>query len=127
MKKLFLVLALALSLNFAVVPITASAATFKSDACKGLSQLGDNPCANDGGAAKNSLESTISKIVNILSYVVGVVAVIMIIIAGFKYMSAGGDSSAISSAKTTLVYALIGLAVAALAQFLVHFVLASVD
>jgi hypothetical protein len=47
----------------------------------------------------------------------------MIMVAGFKYITAGGDAGSIGSAKNTLVYAIVGLLIAALAQALVHFVL----
>ncbi len=47
----------------------------------------------------------------------------MIIIGGFKYVTSTGDSASISSAKNTILYALVGLAVVSLAQVLVHFVL----
>ena len=49
----------------------------------------------------------------------------MVIVSGLKYITASGDSSSISSAKNTLIYALVGLAIAALAQIMVHFVLTS--
>ncbi len=55
--------------------------------------------------------------------VIGIVAVVMIMVGGFKYVTAGGDSSNITSAKHTIIYALIGLVIVAMAQFLVQFVL----
>ena len=67
--------------------------------------------------------TAISAAVTILSIVIGAAAVIMILASGFKYITAGGDSAKVSSAKTTLIYALVGVAIAALAQALVHFVL----
>jgi hypothetical protein len=51
------------------------------------------------------------------------VAVIMIIVGGLKYITSGGDSNNVSSAKSTIIYAIIGLVVVALAQFIVQFVL----
>jgi hypothetical protein len=47
----------------------------------------------------------------------------MILVSAFKYITSNGDATKIGSAKTTLIYALVGLAIAALAQALVHFVL----
>lgn len=82
--------------------------------------------ANDGGTTDcqgSGVTNIVQAVVTILSYIVGVISVIMIIIAGLRYMTAGGDSNRISSAKNTLMYALIGLAIAALAQFFVHAVL----
>ena len=48
---------------------------------------------------------------------------VMIIIAGFKYVTSGGDTNGVASAKNTIIYAIIGIVVAALGQILVHFVL----
>jgi hypothetical protein len=53
---------------------------------------------------------------------VGIIAVLMIIIGGFKYITSGGESSNISGAKNTIIYAIIGLVIVALAQIIVHFV-----
>jgi uncharacterized sodium:solute symporter family permease YidK len=88
-------------------------------ACEGLGAVGNNCSQADG---EGSVSSLIGSAVNILSFIVGVAAVIMIIIGGLKYVTSNGDSNAISSAKTTILYALIGLVVALLAQGLVRFV-----
>ena len=94
----------------------------KCDACKGLTQVdASQDCATNG----SGVSGIIKAIVSILSYIVGVAAVFMVILAGFKYVTSSGDSGRISSAKSTLVYALVGLAIAALAQVLVHFVLSN--
>ena len=47
----------------------------------------------------------------------------MIIYAGFKYVTSGGESNSVSSAKNTLIYAIIGIIVVVLAQLIVHYVL----
>ena len=47
----------------------------------------------------------------------------LIIYGGFKYISSGGDSGKVTEAKNTIIYAVIGLVVVALAQFIVQFVL----
>ena len=70
-----------------------------------------------------SLQNLITKVINIFSIIVGVIAVIMIIVGGLKYITSGGDSSNVSGAKNTIIYAIIGLIVVALAQFIVRFVL----
>ena len=80
----------------------------------------------DCGTSSNSntdVNSVIRTAINLFSGIVGVVAVIMIMTAGFKYITSGGDSAKITSAKNTIVYAIIGLIVVALAQFIVKFVL----
>jgi hypothetical protein len=50
----------------------------------------------------------------------------MIIFAGFKYVTSGGDSSKIGSAKNTLIYAVVGLVVAGLSQIIVRYVVTKV-
>ncbi len=74
-------------------------------------------------SANKPINNIIANIVNILSFVVAFVAVIMLIIAGFKYITSGGDSNSVTSAKNTLLYAIIGLIIVASSQLLVRFVL----
>jgi hypothetical protein len=82
-------------------------------------------CTIDGDAhpPRDCVNKTIAAIVNILSSIVAVVAVIMIIIAGFRYVSSGGDSNRTANAQKTIIYAVVGLVVAATAQLIVRFVL----
>ena len=56
-------------------------------------------------------------------YFAVVTAVMMIIVGGFRYITSGGASDSVSSAKNTIIYAIVGLVVVALAQFIVQFVL----
>jgi hypothetical protein len=69
----------------------------------------------------------VKEIINIFSAVIGIVAVIMIMVAGFRYVTSGGKDDAVKSAKNTILYAVIGLVVVALAQIIVHFVLSKVS
>ncbi len=87
----------------------------------------DNPasgCETDdsGSTAAQRVDQIVSQIINILSLAVGVVAVVMIIIGGFKYVTSGGDSGNVTGAKNTILYAVVGLVVVALAQVIVRFV-----
>lgn len=101
------------------VVVPAHAATAKEEACKAIND-GKN-C--DAEAAEDTLDTTLGRIVDIFSVVVGIVAVIMIIVGGFKYIVSNGDSSQITSAKNTIIYAIVGLVIVAIAQILVRFVL----
>ncbi len=110
------------------VPLAAPAAVFadnvdiQNNLCGGANlSLSTGDCA--GTDTTGQLNDLIHKIVNIFSLVVGVVAVIMIVIGGFRYITSNGDSNNISSAKNTIMYAIIGLVIVALAQFIVQFVL----
>jgi lysylphosphatidylglycerol synthetase-like protein (DUF2156 family) len=76
-----------------------------------------------GNTAANTANNLVSTIINIISVIVGIVAVIMIIYAGFRYVTSGGKDDSVKGAKNTILYAVIGLVVVALAQIIVHFVL----
>ena len=66
-----------------------------------------------------------SQISSVLLFIVGAVAVIMLIIGGLKYVVSGGDASKVQSAKNTILYALVGIIVAILAYAAVNFVIGS--
>lgn len=103
-----------------------AASDIQNSLCAGtnldLSGTKDN-CGTGSGATSN-LNKLLTDIVNIFSAIVGVIAVIMIIVGGLRYITSGGDSSKVGAAKNTLIYAIIGLIVVALAQIIVHFVFA---
>ncbi len=80
-------------------------------------------CDTTAGSADESINTLIATVINIFSLIVGVVAVIMIIIGGLKYITSGGDSGNVTGAKNTILYAVVGLVVVALAQIIVRFVL----
>lgn len=123
MKRLALVIAL-VSVLFAGLFAFAPTAVFADAAgeiCAGIGVASSGGCDSGG-----DLTNLVRRVINIFSIVVGILAVIMIIISGFKFITAGGDSGSITSAKHTLVYAIVGLVVAALAQFIVQFVIKSV-
>jgi hypothetical protein len=116
----------------ALIPVAVHAQVTNPSITGGL-QCGSNLELNTSGsqqcdvdsASGTSLTSLIRKIINIFSVIIGVIAVIMIIIGGLKYITSGGESSNVSGAKNTIIYAIVGLIVVALAQFIVHFVLAN--
>ncbi len=86
---------------------------------------GTSTCTQpDVTAAGGRVDQIIKLVINVFSLIVGVVSVIMIIIGGLKYITSGGDSGNITGAKNTILYAIIGLVVVALAQVVVKFVLA---
>jgi len=65
-------------------------------------------------------------IVTILDWIIGaagVVCVVMIIVGGYSYMTAGGDESKVKDASKTLTNAIIGLVICFIAVILVNFVL----
>ena len=64
----------------------------------------------------------LAKALNWFANIVLLVSAIMIVYAGFTYVTAGGKEDKIKLAMQVLIYALIGFAVALLAKFLVNVV-----
>ena len=97
--------------------------------CTGANlQFTDNPTNDCKGPndATAKVNKVIHSIINFLSIIVGVVAVIMIIIGGLRYITSGGSDTGVTSAKNTILYAIIGLIIVAFAQILTRFVLKEV-
>ena len=101
-------------------PVYASA---KSDVCNGVGLTSPDGTGCNVPAGSPTANSTVITVVNILSIVVGILAVIYIIIGGIKYITSSGDANNVTSAKNTILYAIVGLVIVALAQVIVRFVL----
>lgn len=113
---------------FAVPAVVGAQADIDNSLCQGAQlQIGSTCEDVDGTQSQEQLNDIIALVINIFSIIVGVAAVIMIIIGGLRYIISGGDSGNVTSAKNTILYAIIGLVVVALAQFIVRFVLGRVS
>lgn len=91
----------------------------KADVCAGIAATGGGSCTTTATPLNNALRFAIQT----LSAIAGIIGVVMIIVSGIKYMTSQGDGGQINSAKNSLVYAIVGLVVASLAQVLVRFIL----
>lgn len=78
-----------------------------------------------GGGGAVPLRDRLKDIVNVLLFILGAIAVIMIVVGGIRYTLSGGDSSQTKAAKDTVLYSVVGLIVAILAYAIVNFVLNS--
>lgn len=65
----------------------------------------------------------VSTIVNFLLFAVGALSVVMIMFGGLRYVLSGGNSSAVTAAKNTIMYAIIGLVVSFFAYAIVQFIM----
>lgn len=122
-------------LGLFVVPLAAGAfltvvpapTTYATDTCSDtdLSVSTGAKCAQGKNTKTNLVggpNSLIKTVSNVLLFVLGAIAVIMIIIGGIRYVISNGDSSQITSAKNTIMYSVIGLIVALLAYAIVNFI-----
>jgi len=101
----------------------AYATASKTDVCSGVGLTADGRGCKDVTSGGPTAHSVVKTIVNILSIIAGIIAVIFIIIGGIKYITSSGEANNIKAAKDTIMYAIVGLIVVALAQVIVRFVL----
>jgi ABC-type Fe3+ transport system permease subunit len=97
---------------------TCDSATFRAknpDVCQDVEKQ------NNSGS--NPFVRIIKAAIEVISFIIGVAAIIGIIVSGLRFILANGDSNAIASARSSLLYSLIGVAVAVLAGAIVAFVL----
>lgn len=128
-KRLMLITVASLSLltPAALVPVLngVASADIATNLCTGsqaASDSGSSTCTTTGDPSSGltSLAKTVTKW---FSIIVGAISIIMIIYGGFRYITSGGDSGRVGNAKNTLLYAIIGLIIVALAQLIVNFVI----
>ncbi len=104
------------------IPSMAYADADTTAVCDGVAQTGGT-CNGDA----NQFNKVIKLVINILSVIAGIAAVIMIVVGGLRYITSGGDSSKVASAKTSIIYSIVGLVIVALAQVIVRYVLGNVS
>lgn len=101
-------------------------AVTQSDCSSTLSIQSGVGCGASDSASRTSLfghTSLFTAISNTIIFLVGAVSVIMVIVGGLRYTLSGGDPKATADAKNTILYAIVGLVVAALAYAIVTFVI----
>lgn len=114
----------AIMIMFSLSPVLVMAADCANPAsAKEAIKCGSDSAAGKSNEDPKSLDVTVTRLLNVLSTVVGVVAVVMIIVSGLRYITSGGDAEKVKTAKKALLYAIIGLAIVALTQTIVHLVL----
>lgn len=113
------------TLIFVSAPIAALAATGSSDqACQAIQAINPSGACDTKQGSESTLFKVIRLALQLLSIVAGVIAVIMLVVAGFKYITSQGDANSAASARNTLLYAIVGIVIVAFAQIIVKFVLA---
>lgn len=110
------------------VPVVGgiASADIQTDLCSGAQSASSGNAGascNSNANATGGLQGIAKTITQWFSIIVGAISIIMIIYGGFRYITSGGDSGKVGSAKNTLIYAIVGLIIVALAQIIVNFVI----
>ena len=124
LSGMLIVPAIALSVSL-FMPVTASVS---AAVCSDGTTVADGvECAKPENVPEClfGVDCIFSKIVNVGLYVIGALSVLMLIYGGIRYTISGGDSKAVTDAKNTIMYAIIGVVIAMLAYAIINFVLES--
>ena len=107
--------------TFSIAPHYSVQASAVDDACN-VSGVDNSELCDD---MKNSsgLTNMVTNIINTALYIVGILAVAMIIFSGIRYVTSSGDKGRVAQAKQILIYSVTGLIVAICAYAIVNFVL----
>ena len=117
-------------LLLAVLPLVTSQPVF-ADCISDPTSAGC-PCALNSSSAAcqdlskpDGLSNILKNATNIVLFIAGALAVIMIIYGSIRFMTAHGNEKQVESARLIVTYSVIGLIIAILAYALVNFVLSN--
>lgn len=121
MKKILLFLA-ALIASFALIAVPAPTYAKK---CGGVEVRGECPgeIPADPTDGEQELKDTVKNVLSAIFGILGIIAAVVIIIAGVLYMISAGDPGKVATAKKAILYAVIGLIVALSAYAITNFIL----
>ncbi|HBW74257.1 MAG TPA: hypothetical protein DEF59_03270 [Candidatus Magasanikbacteria bacterium] len=125
-KKIISFLATASLVGTMVIPSLASAYTVNSiDATNGAKSLGADQIGTYTGLGQKDIRETVGNIINVALGLLGIVAVVIILIGGFEWMTAGGNEEKTGEAKKRIMAGVIGLAIILSAYAIAKFVIDS--
>jgi hypothetical protein len=117
---------LAVALSFApAAPVLAATNVFENT-CQASGSGQSTACQQSGADPLTGPNGLITNVTKIVSYLTGVAAIIMVLVAGFMFITSDGDSSKVASARQTAIYALVGVVITVGAQGIVVFVLTKI-
>jgi len=128
MKKIVLTTVATLMIGITFLPIPTFAAGY--DICSDPDIAKDHVACADTETGKDktqtNLANRVSTILNTVYLVVGILAVIFIVYAGIRYVTAVGQADKVKLAQKQLTYAIVGLIVALMAFAITRFVVARI-
>ncbi len=112
-----------------IIPVSVSAVNVfpgcgsnaaNTEVCKNIN---NQPPTTD---SSNPVLKILKTVINLLSYIIGIAAVIVILVAGLQMIISGDNPQTVETARNMILYALVGIVVAVLSQTIVVYVLKNV-
>lgn len=112
-----------------VVPVPGASAV-ESPLDKFCAEVGDTEVCDLNEEEKRETDSQllgsdgiVRRVINLISWLTGLLAALFLIIGGVKFATSGGDSDKVANAKRTVLYSLAGILVIAVSNVIISFVL----
>lgn len=130
MKITNIIMAMVLVLTVGLyAPTSAQAATVGG--LQELCEIDENKtsdiCKDYKNSSDNEVGTLIARVLKIMLFIIGALSVVMIVYAGFNFVTSAGDSGKVNKAKGIILYAVIGLVISLLAYAIVNFVTSTLD
>lgn len=126
MKRIFA----SLSLIAATIGLVGSLVVASPVGAIDITETGSNTEANKALTNEKNADDTvpvvIGRVISTILFLLGIFAVLIIIMAGFRYVTANGDAGQVKTARNTILYAVVGLIVAILSYGIVGFILSNI-
>lgn len=87
--------------------------------------VGLNAVESEIQLGNQDIRTTIASIINVLMGLLGIIAVVIILLGGFKWMTAGGNEDKVGEAKKLIMQGIIGLVIILSAWAIARFVIDS--
>lgn len=128
MKRLLAIALVLASLMAPTAALAGQAGAVNILNCGNFKSANGTPTActdenNGQGSKTNPLITVIKAAIDILSWIIGIAAIIGVVVSGLRFITANGDSGGVASARSSLIFSLVGVAIAVMAQLIVVFVL----
>lgn len=88
----------------------------------GLSNVQNGVTTTSNEAGGLTMQQVINTVIGTMLFIVGLLAVVMLIYGGIRYVTSHGDKAQVTAAKETIMYAVVGLVVAIAAFAVINWI-----
>ena len=116
--------------KFALVALGTAATLFPALSAKAVLSVnetfGNIDFGTESGLGTAPLQDTIAGLIKVVMGFLGIVAVVVILLGGFMWMTAGGNEEKVGKAKKLIISGIIGLVIVISAYAIATFVVGSI-
>lgn len=131
MKRLCLLIMLVIGFAAPFAAATGQAGAVNIFGGCGNDSAGGTPDACQEAKSQGTVDNPVIRVIqvgiDILSFIVGIASIVGIVVGSLRLIMSNGDSGSVASARSSIVFSLVGVAVVIFAQLFVTFVLSKIN